>query len=60
MKVIKNLLIIFTLLMIIIFGVLFYSYKKVVLTADSIATYSEDEMDTYKKVWSHVNESFSQ
>lgn len=60
MKVIKNLLIIFTLLMIIIFGVLFYSYKSVVLTADSIATYSEDEMETYKKVWSHVNESFNQ
>lgn len=58
MKIIKNAIILYTVLMLASLGILYLGAKKITVAANNVASYSNSEIEVYKKVWSNMNDSF--
>ena len=58
MKIIKNAIILYTVLMLASLGILYLGVKKITVAANNVASYSDSEIEVYKKVWSNMNDSF--
>lgn len=58
MKIIKNAIILYTVLMLASLGILYLGAKKITVAANNVASYSDSEIEVYKKVWSNMNDSF--
>ena len=39
-------------------GILYLGVKKITVAANNVASYSDSEIEVYKKVWSNMNDSF--
>ena len=58
MKVIKNVIIFYTVLMLVSLGVLYFGAKKITIAANNVGSYSDSELEVYKKIWSNMNDNF--
>ena len=58
MKVIKNVIIFYTVLMLASLGVLYFGAKKITIAANNVGSYSDSELEVYKKIWSNMNDNF--
>ena len=58
MKSIRNVILIFSAMMLAGLGFLLYHFKKIGIVTNNVASYDDSEIEVYKKVWSSINSSF--
>lgn len=58
MKSIRNVILIFSAMMLAGLGFLLYQFKKIGIVTNNVASYDDSEIEVYKKVWSSINSSF--